>query len=157
LGRRSDLLELALINEGTNTIVYRGTAEADTLVNGSQVQFRLPVLPQGTYTAIAYYNNNEIGTMQYTVAPAKAGLKENATWSKPRDYRVFEFEADLSLSTDRLQTMEFRFYNISSDNVPPTTYTFNYENPNLPYINYVAMQNGAGSLRLSELTDNDIT
>src|SRR5690606_6908879 len=70
---------------------------------------------------------------------------------------VFEFEADLSLSTDRLQTMEFRFYNISSDNVPPTTYTFNYENPNLPYINYVAMQNGAGSLRLSELTDNDIT
>ena len=139
---------------GTTTMIM----DAEEIHDESALVFDAPHgLPVGTYSAELLYDGTLVGTpMTYTVSSPPASLRENAQWSKPGQYRVYEFSADLALSAQRTQTLEFRFYNLPTDNVPPTSFTFLYENPNLPYIDHVDVSNTGASYRISESATNEI-
>lgn len=149
-GRDPQLLKLRFESDATGHIVAEKTAKS--IINTTAAVFDAPTnLAEGTYTVTVLYNNAQAGsTMQYTVASPPAELRENSRWSKPGDYRVYDFTANLDLTSDRVQQLQFRFYNLPSDNVQSTSFTFYYENPNLPYIEYVEMNNAGSMIRLNE-------
>lgn len=132
--------------------------DAEKVIGGTQLIFDAPSgLPEGTYTATLIYNGEEVGDpITYTVSSPRANLRENAQWSKDGRYRVYEFSAQLNLTSERAQTLEFRFYNLATDQVPPTSFTFLYEDPTLPYIDHVEVSNAGQTYRISETVNNEI-
>lgn len=124
---------------------------ATQILSGRTVTFAKPNnLSNGTYTAELLYNDNVVGnSFTYSVNAAAAQLTEVPEWSKPGQYKVFSFSADLDIPSDRVQLVQFKFYNTASDEVPVTAFTFNYVNPNLPYVERVD--------GLSEKVVNNIT
>jgi hypothetical protein len=127
------------------------------LEGGSRATFNLPSLPEGTYTVTLLYNNSPVGgTLKYTVSSPPATLKENAEWSKPNRYKVFEFKTDVAISTDKYQLVEFKFYNFATDNVPPTSFYFNYIDPNLPYVDHIRRLVGTAEITMSDSSANEI-
>ena len=156
LGNDPTKLQLRFVSDSTGNTVDVKTATE--IVGTTAAKFNAPAgLPEGTYTVTVLYENSAVGrTLQYTIASPPASLRENSTWSKPGEYRVYDFSAQMDLTSDRVQQLEFRFYNVPSDRVQTTNFTFYYENPNLPYIDRVEINNGGSSLRLSEGTYNEI-
>jgi len=134
------------------------TMPAVQVLDLNKIIFDAPsTLAVGTYQAQLLYNGSPIGApLAYTVSTPAASMRENAQWSKPGEYRVYEFNANLALPTDRVQTLEFRFYNLPTDNVPPTSFTFRYENANLPYIEKVEISNGGTAYQISEAAVNEV-
>ncbi len=137
LGRQTSSLKLRFISD-SNPSAPATDQTATSVHGGTQAVFALPSLPEGTYTVTLLYNDVSTGsTLKYTVSSPPASLQENATWSKANQYKVFQFQTDLTIPSDRYQLVEFRFYNFVTDNVPPTTFSFNYVDPSLPYIDHL--------------------
>ncbi|WP_274362488.1 S-layer homology domain-containing protein [Paenibacillus thermotolerans] len=155
-GRDTDLLQLKFTSDANSSLMYTETAK--NIINGSIAKFDAPSgMGQGSYTVRLLYDGNEVGApMKYTVSLA-AQLQENAQWSKKNEYVVYDFSSVFDLPPDRRQDMSFRFFNIPTDNVPPTTFVFYYENDTLPYISHAAIDNSGAALRLSEGATNAIT
>lgn len=128
---------------------------ADRIEAGRKMYFKKPgTLSGGSYTLELLYNNQQVGNpFSYTNSGAASKLNENSTWSKPGKYKVYDFSADLTIPSDRNQVVQFRFYNMSDDDVPATTFNFSYVDPNLPYVEYVESNN----VRLSDAGTNAIT
>lgn len=78
--------------------------------------------------------------------------------SKPGQYEVLEYTSTLSLdTTQKVQTLNYSFQ--GGTNKTNATYTFYYENPSDPYIDYAEQiigSNGSG-LRLSSNQENEIS
>lgn len=128
---------------------------ANRIEAGRKMFFKKPgTLSGGSYTLELLYNNQPVGNpFNYTNSGAASKLNENSTWSKPGKYKVYDFSADLTIPSDRNQVVQFRFYNMSDDDAPATTFNFSYVDPNLPYVEYVESNN----VRLSDAGTNAIT
>jgi hypothetical protein len=128
---------------------------ADKLEAGSKMYFTKPgTLAGGSYQIQLLYKDQPVGNaFSYTLSGTPSKLSENSTWSKPGRYKVFDFSADLTISADRNQVVQFRFFNLATDNIPATTFYFSYVDPNLPYLEYVE----TNGVRLSETALNAIT
>ncbi|HZG57511.1 S-layer homology domain-containing protein [Paenibacillus sp.] len=152
-GRSATAFKLRF-TRGTTTMIM----DAQALYDESRIIFDAPTgLAVGTYDAELLYNGVVMGLpMTYTVSSPPATLRENAQWSKTGEYRVYEFSANLALTSERVQTLEFRFYNVPTDVVPPTTYTFLYEDPTQPNITRVEMSSGGNTYQISDAATNDL-
>lgn len=118
---------------------------------GTKAVFNLPDLPEGNYNVRMFYEGIEANNvLKYNVLSPGATIAENAQWSKPGRYKVFDFNVNLTIPSERNQMVDFRFYNDTTDNVPPTSYIFSYVNPNLPYVDYVEKQIGSSYVRLTD-------
>ncbi|WP_127581175.1 S-layer homology domain-containing protein [Paenibacillus koleovorans] len=154
LGRNLNLLKLRFAPvDNPDQFVEQTASSIDAGRNATFV--RPPGLANGAYMLTFLYNDVVVGNpFPYNVSAAATSLNEVASWSRPGRYKVFDFSAKLDIPTDKVQVVEFRFYNSSSDNNPPTTFTFNYVDPNLPYIEQVKRSDG---MILTEGGRNDIT
>ena len=125
-------------------------------LRGDSIRFTLPSLEPGIYDIILMYNGNDLtnNVMTYSVT-ASAELRENATWTRVGRYKVYDFSVDLTIPSDRYQVIQFRFYNFDSDDAPTSTFWFNYEDPTLPYVDFVT--SGSAGFRLSETVPNEIS
>ncbi|MDF2669348.1 MAG: S-layer y protein [Paenibacillus sp.] len=154
LGRDLTLLKLRFApNSNPEQFVDQTATAIDA---GRRGVFAKPVgLSNGAYSVSVMYNDTAIGNpFPYNVSAAATTLNEVAAWSKPNRYKVFDFSAKLDIPTDKVQVVEFRFYNSSNDNNPPSTFMFNYVDPNLPYVEAVKRSDG---MNLVEGGRNDIT
>lgn len=155
LGHKETALQLKFTSDSnlTATPVFQAVTTS-SLEAGSRVKFAIPSLTEDTYSVTLLYNNEVMGSpLKYTVSSPQASLIENAAKSKLGRYKVFEFKTNITIPSDRFQTVQFKFYNFASDVVPPTTFAFSYEDPSLPYINSVERSKG---VQLSELSQNEI-
>lgn len=132
------------------------TPVAGSLIGGSQVKFAKPSLPEGSYSIKLMYDGVAVSTaVKYTVI-TPATIKEVASWYKPNRYKVFEFSTDVTIPSDRYQVVQFKFYNNPSDNVPPSEFTFKYENPNLPFVDNIKREIDGEEILLSEYAQTEI-
>lgn len=150
-GMGRDKSKLKLRFEPVNSTATPVDVDASSVDAGTKSVFNLPSLPEGSYTLRMYYNGTEANnTLNYTVLSPGSTIVENAQWSKPGQYRVYDFGVNLTIPSERNQILQFQFYNTSADIVPPTTYLFSYVNPNLPYVDRVEQQIGSSYVRLSD-------
>ncbi|MFC3772164.1 S-layer homology domain-containing protein [Paenibacillus sp. GCM10012303] len=128
---------------------------ADRIEAGRKIYFKKPgTLSGGSYTIELLYNGQPVGNpFSYTNSGAASKLSENSSWSRPGRYKVYDFSADLTIPSDRNQVVQFRFYNMSDDDVPATSFNFSYVDPNLPYVEYVESNN----VRLSDASTNTLS
>ncbi len=154
LGRDLNLLKLRFAPVTNPDNFVDQTASA--IDAGRRAVFtRPPTLANGSYSVSLMYNDSAVGNpFNYSVNAVAASLNEVAAWSKTNRYKVFDFSAKLDIPTDKVQVVEFRFFNSSNDNIPPSTFTFNYVDPTLPYIESVKRSDG---MTLIEGGRNDIT
>lgn len=155
LGRNLSLLKLRFTpNDNPDQYVDQMASAIDA---GRRAVFsKPPALANGAYSVSLLYNDVAIGNpFNYNASAAATSLNEVAAWSTNR-YKVFDFSAKLDIPTDKVQVVEFRFFNSSSDDIPPTTFTFNYVDPNLPYVEVVKRSNSDG-MPLVEGGRNDIS
>lgn len=153
-GRDVNLLKLRFsLNDNPAQFVEQ---TAQSIEAGRRATFDIPNgLSNGAYTLTLLYNDTAVGNpFPYNVSAAATTLNEVAAWSKTNRYKVFDFSAKLDIPTDKVQVVEFRFFNSSNDVVPPTSFTFNYVDPNLPYIESTKRSDG---MQLIEGGRNDIT
>ncbi len=159
LGRDESLLEFKFTSDESNMVVAQ--VSATSIQGGTQATFNAPAnLTKGTYTVTMLYNSTELGNpLEFTVASEAAKLVENLTWSKAGKYKVFDFSVDLPIPTEKFQLVQFKFYNTAADNIPPTTFTFNYTDPNLPYVDHVSRRTtptDAIGINISDKTTTEI-
>lgn len=147
-GRDSSKLKLRFV--ANDNASYVSEAPALEVISGRTVKFNKPSdLSNGGYTVSLLYNDTVVGNpFNYSVNAAATQLNEVAEWSQP-GFKVFQFSADLDIPSDRLQVVQFKFYNATTDDVPVTAFTFNYVNNTLPYVEKVDA--------LSETVVNNIT
>lgn len=132
-------------------------AAVNTLVAGSKVEFAIPALAEGAYSVLLMYDGEEVGSAYtFTVSSPPAQLREVAEWGNPGQYKVFDFTVDLAIPAERNQLITFKFYNFSTDNVPPTTFRFDYMNPNLPYVDHVKRVVGTSEIQMSDTVNTEI-
>ncbi len=124
----------------------------------ARVSFPIPTLSEGQYDVQLTYNEVPMGNAQkYQVTSPLNQLKENLSWSKPGRFKVFNFETDLNIGTDQVQSIEFEYYNIKGvDAVPTTQYYFKYKDPNLPYVDNIKKVVGNSEILLSETAENEV-
>lgn len=146
LGRNPALLKLRF------SPVSNPSQFVDVLANSidanQRAVFTEPIgLSQGSYTVSLLYNDNQVGNpFNFNVSATDMKLDEVASWSKSNRYKVFAFSADLDIPADKYQAVNFKFYNLPTDSLPETRFTFSYVNPTLPYIDSVKI----GEYSLSE-------
>jgi hypothetical protein len=147
-GRDSSKLKLRLV--ANDNASYVSETPALEIVSGRTVKFNKPSdLSNGGYTVSLLYNDTAVGNpFNYSVNAAATQLNEVAEWSQS-GFKVFQFSADLDIPSDRLQVVQFKFYNATTDDIPVTAFTFNYVNNTLPYVEKVDA--------LSETVVNNIT
>ncbi|HEY0828621.1 MAG TPA: hypothetical protein VGE40_11035, partial [Bacilli bacterium] len=157
LGRKANLLEFRFTSDATNIIVDQ--VAATSVEGGTQAVFNAPAgLAKGSYTVTMLYNSALLGNpLKFTVSSEPAKLKENLIWSKPGKYKVFDFSVDLPIPTEKSQLVQFKFYNTVTDNIPPTTFTFNYIDPNLPYIDHVSRKTSSSDNEGILISDKTVT
>lgn len=156
LGRNANLLELRFTSVETGLTTAQVTAQ--TVLGGDAAEFPSPAgLAKGEYNVTLLYRGQPVSAVQnFTVASEPASLKENVSWSEPNRYIVYDFSVEVPIGNEKYQLVEFKFYNTSADTTPPTTFSFNYMNPNLPYIDYVERVVGTSGLRISDRSVNEI-
>ncbi|MEB3102481.1 S-layer homology domain-containing protein [Ferviditalea candida] len=146
----------------SNTSVPVQQMPVKKILAGSTATFDLPSLPEGSYKVELMYGGAVVGSaLNYTVTSPPASLQENAALSLTNRYKVYDFSANLTIPTDKYQLVEYRFYNFSTDNNPPTTFAFNYVDPNLPYIDHFSRITNASDpldpgVMLNEAGSNEI-
>ncbi|MEF3305147.1 S-layer homology domain-containing protein [Paenibacillus sp. GYB003] len=148
-GRDVSKLKLRFVSDDNSSYIIE--AMATQIISGRTVTFNKPAdLSHGSYTVNLLYNDTIVGnSFVYSVNAAASQLNEVGEWSQPGKYKVFNFSADLDIPSDRTQLVQFKFYNSISDDIPVTAFTFNYVNPDLPYVESVD--------HLSESMVNNIT
>lgn len=146
-------LTLKFVSESTNQ-VFTQAVQDPSLFNESQATFDMVDLPEGNYIVSLLYNLVAGGTtLKYTVAPAQPALQENALLSIQDRYKVFDFSTGVQIPTDRDQIVQFKFYNFTTDSLPPTTFSYHYVDSSLPYVQYAMI---GDAQQLSELSSNTI-
>ncbi len=125
---------------------------AEQILGGERAVLEYPVLNEGSYLVTLMYGDAEFNSINYNVTSTTAELEESFEWSKEDQYKVYEFTTELAIPSDRTQLTQFEFYNFSSDDVPPTEFTFHYVNPNLPYVDHVKRD----GFLLNEAVTNEI-
>lgn len=157
LGRIVSLLEFRFTSKATNLVVDQVTATSITA--GSQAVFNAPAgLTKGAYTVTMLYNSIPLSNPQeFTIASEPAKLKKNLFWSKPGKFKVFDFSVDLPIPSEKSQLVQFKFYNTVTDNIPPTTFTFNYIDPNLPYVDRVTRKTSTSDTTGTLISDKTVT
>ncbi len=156
-GMDPNKLKLKLVSDDNPSVIVGPLSPAaNSLEAGSKVQFILPTMTEGTYSVSLMYGSEEYGApLKYTVT-SPATLTENAAWSKDGKYKVFEFTTKLTIPSDKYQLVQFRFFNSDLDDVPPSTFSFNYQDPNLPYVDHVNRVIGTSEVLISEKGVNEI-
>ncbi|WP_193556260.1 S-layer homology domain-containing protein [Paenibacillus ginsengarvi] len=151
LGRDISKLKLRFAAEDNPSYIME--AMATQVVSGRTATFNKPVdLSNGTYTVSLLYNDTIVGNaFTYSVSAAPTQLSEASEWSQPGRYKVFNFSADVDIPSDRTQLVQFKFYNSNADDIPVTAYTFNYVNPDLPYVESVDNMSESNVNNISEL------
>lgn len=136
-GKDVSKLKLRFVSQDNES--YISETGAIAIIPGRGVQFNMPTdLSNGSYTVSLLYNDNPVGgSFVHSVSAAASQLSEVAEWSKPGQFKVFQFSADLDIPSDRTQLVQFKFYNSVADDVPVTAFTFNYVNPDVPYVESV--------------------
>jgi hypothetical protein len=150
-GFDKDKLTLKLVSDSTGQV---STQAVTSLESENHATFDLPTLPAGNYTVSLLYNLVAGGAaLNYTVAPAQPALQENAVLSIKDRYKVFNFSAGIQIPTDRDQFVQFKFYNFTTDILPPTTFSYHYVDSSLPYVQNAMI---GDTQQLSELSLNTI-